>query len=88
MEELFMQDTDYSVRDQNGMITFFDTADQAVANFIGYEGYRLSIKVEGATVYFYRDELPIIPNCKPGSLADANPSARNEYEAKIIVTRS
>ena len=82
-----MEDTPYSTRDQNGVITFFDTADKAIANFISYEGYRLSIKIEAATIHMYRDELPVISNAKQGSLAYSNPSARIEYEAKIIVEK-
>jgi hypothetical protein len=87
MSEYCMKDTPYSTRNQNGVITFFDTADEAIADFIGYEGYRLSIKIEGATIHIHRDELPVIPNAQPGSLAYANPSARNSYEAKVIVEK-
>ena len=87
MEEYFMEDTPYSTRDQNGVITFFNTVEEAIANFAGYEGYRLSIKVNDMTIYIHRDELPVISNAKPGSLAYSNPSSRIEYEAKVIVEK-
>ena len=83
-----MEDTPYSTRKQNGVITFFDTAEEAIKDFIGYEGYRLSIKLDSSTICIHRDELPNIPKAEPGSLAYDNPSARNTYEAKVIVERS
>ena len=86
-EEYLMKDTPYSTRNQNGVITFFDTADEAIADFIGYEGYRLSIKIEGATIYIHRDELPNVPKAQPGSLAYDNPSARNTYDAYVVVEK-
>lgn len=84
-EEYLMEDTPYSTRNQNGLTTFFNTVEEAITDFIGYEGYRLSIKIKGSDVHFYRDELPVIPEEIPGSLSWFNPSARNEYQSKIIV---
>jgi hypothetical protein len=87
MEEYLLEDTPYSTRNQNGVITFFNTAEEAFSDFIKYDGYRVSIEVEGAVIYIHRDELPLIPTAKPGSLAYANPSARNIYEAKVIIEK-
>jgi hypothetical protein len=87
-EEYLMKDTPYSTRNQNGITTFFDTAEEAIKDFIGYEGYRLSIKLDSSIIYIHRDELPTIPKAEPGSLAYDNPSARNTYEAKVIVERN
>jgi len=38
-EEYLMKDTPYSTRNQNSVITYFDTVEEAIADFIGYEGY-------------------------------------------------
>jgi hypothetical protein len=86
-EEYFMKDTPYATRNQNGVVTFFDTVEEAVADFIGYNGYRLDIEIDGAYVYFYRDELPIVKDLKPGSLIHMNPSKYIDYESKIVVNR-
>lgn len=88
MEEYMMEDTAYSTRNQNGVITYFDKLEDAMNDFMGYDGYRISIKLDSSTIYIHRDELPVIPKAKPGSLAYDNPSARNEYEAKLIVERN
>jgi hypothetical protein len=86
-EEYLMKDTPYATRNQNGVVTFFDTVEEAMADFIGYEGYRLDIEVNGATVYIYRDELPVMSKAEPGSLAYDNPSKRVRYEAIVVVER-
>ena len=70
------------------MITFFDTVEEAIADFIGYEGYRLDIEIDGAIVHIRRDELPLISEAKPGSLAYDNPSKMISYEATVIVQRT
>ena len=88
MEEDYMDDGPYSTRNQNGVITYFDKLEDAMNDFMGYDGYRISIKLDSSTIYIHRDELPMIPKAKPGSLAYDNPSARNTYEAKVIVERS
>ena len=88
MEEDYMDYGPYSTRNQNGVITYFDKLEDAMNDFMGYDGYRISIKLDSSTIYIHRDELPMIPKAKPGSLAYDNPSARNTYEAKVIVERS
>lgn len=88
MEEYeWLKDTPYSTRNQNSVITFFDTVEEAVADFIGYEGYRLDIEINGAMIHIRRDELPLISEAKPGSLAYDNPSSMVSYEATVIVQR-
>ena len=87
MEDYCMKDTPYATRNQNGVVTFFDSVEEAITDFIGYEGYRLDIEINGAVIYIHRDELPVISKAKPGSLAYDNPSASVSYEAKIIVAR-
>lgn len=87
-EMMFQEETNYSTRDQNGQIVYFDTIEEAIKNFVSYDGYRLSIKIENSYIYIYRDELPVIPKEIPGEMSWFNPSARNEYEAKIIVERN
>lgn len=82
-----MQDTPYSTRNQNGVVTFFNTAEEAFADFMGYDGYRLDIEINGANIHIYRDELPVAKNSQPGSLAYMNPSKYVEYESKIVVNR-
>jgi hypothetical protein len=86
-EEYLMKDTPYATRNQNGVVTFFDTVEEAIADFIGYEGYRLDIEVNGIVVFIYRDELPLMSKAQPGSLAYDNPSKRVSYEAKVVVER-
>lgn len=83
-----MKDTPFSTRNQNSVITFFDTVEEAIADFIGYEGYRLDIEIDGAIVHIRRDELPLISEAKPGSLAYDNPSKMISYEATVIVQRT
>ena len=82
-----MKDTPYSTRNQNSVITYFDTIEEAIADFIGYEGYRLDIEIDDVIVHIHRDELPIIPKAEPGSISYNNPSARNIYEANVTVAR-
>ena len=86
-EEYFMKDTPYSTRNQNGVITFFNSFEEALNDFLGYEGYRLSINNDNNEIHFYRDELPEIVNAQPGSLAYDNPSNRISYMSKIILQR-
>ena len=85
--EFLMEDTPYSTRNQNGVVTFFDTFEEALIDFLGYNGYRLDIEIDGANVHFYRDELPVAKNSQPGSLAYMNPSKYVEYESKVVVDR-
>jgi hypothetical protein len=87
IEDYCMKDTPYATRNQNGVVTFFDTVEEAIADFIGYEGYRLDIEINSAVIYIHRDELPVISKAKPGSLAYDNPSASVSYEAKVVVSR-
>jgi hypothetical protein len=86
-EHLFQEETNYSTRDQFGMINYFETFEKALESFLSYEGYRLSIIFEDKSVHFYRDELPELNKAKLGSIGYSNPEKRIEYTAKISVMK-
>ena len=86
-EEYLMKDTPYSTRNQNGVITLFDSFEEALTDFLGYEGYRLSVTTNTNEVHIYRDELPEMNNAQPGSLAYDNPSGRVTYMSQIVLQR-
>lgn len=86
-ESWLMKSTNYYTRDQNGIVTFFDTIEEAIANFISYEGYRLSIETDEAITTIRREELPMIPEYEKGSLTDMDISRRKQYESIVEVVR-
>lgn len=71
---------EYSTRNQEGTITFFETIEEAINDFCGYLGYRLSISFDNKTLHIHRDDLPKIPK----DLTFFNPS--KHYEALIILS--
>lgn len=82
-EDFFIEETPYCTRDQNGVIVYHKTIEDAVANFMSYDGYRLSIETDNFSLFIHRDELPIIPNAKPGSIAFDGPIGIISYDAKV-----
>ena len=86
-EDFFLEETSYSTRDQNGVITYYKTIEEAVEAFAGYDGYRLSIDVGTFTILIHRDELPEIPNALPGSISFDDPSALKKYQATVHIYR-
>ena len=86
-EFMFQEETNYSTRNQFGVISYFKTIEEALINFLEYEGYRLSITLKDKSVHFYRDELPELNKAKPGSMAYENPTNIIEYTAKVMVQK-
>lgn len=86
-EFMYQKESNYSTRNHFGLIKFFETIEEAISDFLEYEGYRLSITIMNKTVHFYRDELPELNKAKPGSIGYANPTAMIEYTAKIMVQK-
>lgn len=81
------EDYKYHTRNRIGVINWYDNIDDALTDFLSYDGYRLGIESNGDTVYFFRDELPNLPNFKPGSLGYENPSKDIEYNSKVLLQR-
>lgn len=86
-EDFFLEETSYSTRNQNGVINYYKTIEQAVEAFAGYDGYRLSIDVGSFIIHIHRDELPEIPEAIPGSIGFDDPSAINKYQGTISIYR-
>ncbi len=86
-EFMLQEETNYSTRNQFGLVSYFKTIEEALIDFLEYEGYRLSIAFEDKLVHFYRDELPELGKAKPGSMSYANPTKMIEYTAKVMVQK-
>ena len=86
-EFIVEEETNYSTRNQFGLVSYFKTIEEALIDFLEYEGYRLSICFEDKLVHFYRDELPELGKAKPGSMAYENPTRTIEYTAKVMVQK-
>jgi hypothetical protein len=86
-EFMFQEETNYSTRNQFGLVSYFKTIEEALIDFLEYEGYRLSIVFKDKSVHFYRDELPELNKSKPGSMAYENPTRTIEYTAKVMVQK-
>lgn len=86
-EFIVEEETNYSTRNQFGLVSYFKTIEEALIDFLEYEGYRLSICFEDKSVHFYRDELPELGKAKPGSMAYENPTKMIEYAAKVMVQK-
>lgn len=78
----------YSTRSQYGVVKYFKTFEEALSDFLDYEGYRLDIKIDGAYIFFHRDELPLNVKAEPGSLAYEDPTRNIKYEAKLTVMKT
>lgn len=83
----FVKETPYSTRNQDGQIKYFDSIEEALSDFIGDTGYRLSIEIPGNNVHIYRDELPEIEDHKPGSLGYEIQHKQITYVAAVRVNR-
>jgi hypothetical protein len=86
-EFIVEEETNYSTRNQFGLVSYFKTIEEALVDFLEYEGYRLSIVFGDKSVHFYRDELPELGKAKPGSMAYENPTRTIEYTAKVMVQK-
>jgi hypothetical protein len=84
IEYEFNSPTNYYTRNQDGQIFYFQTFEQALADFLSYNGYRISVETEFGSFHLHRDELPIIPNAEPGSLAYHNPELSKRYQALVL----
>lgn len=73
-EMMFQEETNYSTRDQNGQIVYFETIEEAIKSFVSYDGYRLSIVTDEFSLYIFRDELPELTDYQPGSIGYSNPA--------------
>lgn len=73
---------EFYTRNQDGKVETFDSAEEAIKSFISYDGYRLSIDVDGKSIHIYRDALPVI---KDGIDMFYKNQTNKEYEAKILV---
>lgn len=86
-ENMSIEETNYSTRNQFGVISYFETIEEALIDFLEYEGYRLSIIFGDKSVHLYRDELPTLNKAKPESIGYADPTRMIEYIAKIMVQK-
>jgi hypothetical protein len=84
-EMMFQEETNYSTRNQDGEIKYFQTIEEALEDFASYLGYRLSVIINGMSIHIHREELPDLPNAKPGSLAWENPTFVKRYQALLTI---
>lgn len=67
-------------RDVNGQTIDFDDLEEALRNFMSYEGYRISFQVNDFAVHVHREPLPKLYPEKPNS----DDIMLRHYEAKIL----
>jgi hypothetical protein len=79
----FNPPSNYYTRNQDGAVFYFETFEQALEDFLSYNGYRLSVETEFGSFHLHRDELPITPNNDPNSLGYYNPEFSKRYEALV-----
>lgn len=78
----------YHTRNQNGIVKYYDNIDEAMKDFLSYEGYRLGIDMGDNVIYIFREELPEMPKGEPGSLSYSDPTRRIVYNSKITVLKN
>lgn len=64
-------------RNVHGIISEYEDLEEALKDFVSYEGYRLSFTTDELSIHFHRDELPLIP------MNEEMESTYRTYEAKI-----
>lgn len=64
-------------RNVYGQVTEYDSLEEAIKDFVAYEGYRLSFTTDDLSIHIHRDELPLAPMNE-----DIEPLYRT-YEAKV-----
>jgi hypothetical protein len=69
-----------SCRNTDGVVYYFDSLEDALNNFISYDGYRLSLVSRDISFHVYREELPSIPKN-----FDFDRQSK-QYDSKVIVS--
>lgn len=83
----FLEETSYSTRNQTGVIKYFNTFEEALQDFLDYEGYRLDVTLDNCYFFLYRDELPELPEAEEGSLRFEDPTSTISYVSKIMIRK-
>jgi len=74
--------TEFYTRNQYGQIEEHDSIEQAVKEFLSYDGYRLDIAIEDTILFISRDELP---NIEKSFVAESSTNYRLKYDARIDI---
>jgi hypothetical protein len=64
-------------RNVHGVVTEYDSIEEALKDFTSYYGYRLSFSTDELTLHIHRDELPLVP------MNENMEQLFKTYEAKI-----
>lgn len=76
----------YGTRSQDGIVTEYDSLEDAIKAFASYEGYRLTLHLDDIELNIHRDELPLI-NKTSMAFADSKTVNYNSYDAKVTISR-
>ena len=67
----------FYTRNVYGQVAEHNSIEEAIKNFVAYEGYRLSIATDELDLHIHRDELPLIP------MSEQIQATYKTYEAKV-----
>jgi hypothetical protein len=76
----------YGTRSQDGIVTEYDSLEDAMKAFAGYDGYRLTLHLDDIEINIHRDELPLIDKISM-AYVDSKTTNYNSYNSKVTISR-